>query len=127
MIYHGIFFLMPAHSVATRRIAAGQSIGGGPMLEDVNIGTTCIVQLAAFAVGRRPGPSEEWQDELVRCHLRRKARAIYRNGRSEETLLEQKMYNTIKTLLCIQSFFSNSSPLLLWVLCINYVFMTLHV
>lgn len=127
MIYHGIFFLMPAHPAATRRVAAGQSVGGGPRLEDVNIGTTCIVQLAAAAGGRRLSASGEWRDELVRCHLRRKTRAIYRNGRSEETLLGQKVYNTIKTFLCIKSFLTNSPPLLLWVLCINYFFFTIYV
>ena len=52
MIYHGIFFLMPAHPVATRCIAAAQSVGGGPRLEDVNIATTCSVQSAAAAVGK---------------------------------------------------------------------------
>lgn len=121
MIYHGIFFLMPAHPVATRRIAAGQSVGGGPRLEDVNIGTTCTVQSAAAAVGRRPSTSGKGQDELVRCHLRRNTSAIYCNRRSEETLLGQKVYKTIKTILCIKSFLTNSPPLLLR-LCINYFF-----
>lgn len=101
MIYHGIFFLMPAHPVATRCIAAAQPVGGGPRLEDVNIATTCSVQSAAAAVGRRSCATGEWQDELVRCHRRRKTRAIYRNGRSEETLLGQEVYNTIKKLFCV--------------------------
>lgn len=52
MIYHGIFFLMPAHPVATRRIAPGQSVGGGSRLEDVNIATTGSVQSAAAAGSR---------------------------------------------------------------------------
>lgn len=53
MIYHGIFFLMPTLPVATRRIAAGQSVGGGSKLEAVNIATTCSVQSAAAAAGSR--------------------------------------------------------------------------
>lgn len=125
MIYHGIFFLMPANPVATRRIAAGQSVGGGPRLDDVNITTTCRVQSAATAVGRRSCATWEWQDELVRCHLRRKTRAIYRNGRSEERLLGQEVYNTIKTLLCIKSILTNSAPY--YYGSINYFYMTIYI
>lgn len=125
MIYHGIFFLMPAHPVATRCIAAAQSVGGGPRLEDVNIATTCSVQSAAAAVGRRSCATGEWQDELVRCHRRRKTRAIYRNGRSEETLLGQEVYNTIKTLLCNKSILTNSPPY--YYGSTNYLYMTIYI
>lgn len=53
---------MPVHPVATRRISAGQSVGGDPRIEDVNIATTCSVQSAAVAVGGRSRASEECQD-----------------------------------------------------------------